>query len=59
MPHSPVMYAYLVVETDEAKLFTNDAKITPEVMKYLKNSRIELRPYESILAEVERYFRLK
>ncbi|XP_073270444.1 aminopeptidase P2 [Primulina huaijiensis] len=53
VPHSPVMYAYLVVEIDEAKLFTDDAKITPEVMKYLKNSGIELRPYESILAEVE------
>ncbi|XP_057778182.1 aminopeptidase P2 [Salvia miltiorrhiza] len=53
IPHSPVMYAYLIVEIDGAKLFINDAKINPDVMHYLKNAGIELRPYESILSEVE------
>ncbi|KAL6543336.1 Aminopeptidase P2 [Orobanche hederae] len=53
IPHSPVMYAYLIVEIDGAKLFIDDAKINPDVMHYLKNAGIELRPYESILSEVE------
>ncbi|KAL3843959.1 hypothetical protein ACJIZ3_001362 [Penstemon smallii] len=53
VPHSPVMYAYLIVEIDGAKLFINDAKINLEVMNYLKNAGIELRPYESILSEIE------
>lgn len=53
VPHSPVMYAYLIVETDGSKLFIDNAKITPEVMTHLKNARIELRPYESILSEIE------
>ncbi|XP_042049816.1 aminopeptidase P2-like [Salvia splendens] len=53
IPHSPVMYAYLIVEIDGAKLFINDAKINPDVMDYLKNAGIEVRPYESILSEVE------
>ncbi|PIN10226.1 Xaa-Pro aminopeptidase [Handroanthus impetiginosus] len=53
IPHSPVMYAYLVVEIDGAKLFIDDVKINPDVMHYLKNAGIELRPYESILSEIE------
>ncbi|CAK9187567.1 unnamed protein product [Ilex paraguariensis] len=54
VPHSPVMYAYLIVEIDEAKLFVDNSKVTPKVMDYLKNAGIELRPYESILSEIER-----
>lgn len=54
VPHSPVMYAYLIVEIDGAKLFVDDTKITPEVMNHLKNAAIELRPYDSILYEIER-----
>ncbi|XP_070024553.1 aminopeptidase P2 [Nicotiana tabacum] len=53
VPHSPVMYAYLVVEIDGAKLFVDDTKVTPEVMEHLTNAGIELRAYESILSEIE------
>lgn len=48
------MYAYLIVEMDAAKLFVDNSKVTPEVMDYLKTAGIELRPYESILSEIER-----
>nr|GMD45351.1 probable Xaa-Pro aminopeptidase P [Ipomoea batatas]GMD46844.1 probable Xaa-Pro aminopeptidase P [Ipomoea batatas] len=51
--HSPVMYAYLIVEIDGAKLFIDDSKITPEVMDYLKSVGVELRAYESIISEIE------
>ncbi|ONI04507.1 hypothetical protein PRUPE_6G325100 [Prunus persica] len=53
VPHSPVMYAYLIVETDKAKLFIDTSKVSTEVMDHLKNAGIELRPYDSILSEVE------
>ncbi|KAI3810551.1 hypothetical protein L1987_20170 [Smallanthus sonchifolius] len=53
VPHSPVMYAYLIVEIDFAKLFVDNSKVTPEVMDYLKKAGIELRAYESILSEIE------
>ncbi|XP_052194623.1 aminopeptidase P2 isoform X10 [Diospyros lotus] len=53
VPHSPVMYAYLIVEMDGAKLFIDNSKVSIEVIGYLKNAGIELRPYESILSEVE------
>ncbi|XP_058226132.1 aminopeptidase P2 [Rhododendron vialii] len=53
VPHSPVMYAYLIVEMDGAKLFIDNSKATLDVMEYLKNAGVELRPYESILSEIE------
>lgn len=53
VPHSPVMYAYLIVEIDSAKLFVDNSKVTHEVMAHLQKADIELRPYESILSEIE------
>ncbi|XP_051123417.1 aminopeptidase P2 [Andrographis paniculata] len=53
VPHSPVMYAYLVVEIDGAKLFVDIAKVNSEVMHYLNNAGVELKPYKSILSEIE------
>ncbi|MCL7032820.1 hypothetical protein MKW94_000046 [Papaver nudicaule] len=53
IPHSPVMYAYLIVEIDGAKLFVDNLKVTPDVLAHLKHSRVELRPYDSILSEIE------
>ncbi|KAL2942087.1 Aminopeptidase P2 [Bienertia sinuspersici] len=53
IPNSPVMYAYLVVEADQCKLFIDDCKITSEVMDYLQNAGVELKPYDSILKEAE------
>ncbi|XAR52596.1 Xaa-Pro aminopeptidase [Bertholletia excelsa] len=53
VPHSPVIYAYLIVEMHGAKLFIDDSKVTPEVMAYLKNAGVELKPYETVLSEIE------
>ncbi|OWM85360.1 hypothetical protein CDL15_Pgr018984 [Punica granatum] len=53
VPHSPVMYAYLLVRIDSAKLFIDSAKVTPKVMAHLKNAGVELRPYDTILSEIE------
>ncbi|KAJ0078498.1 hypothetical protein Patl1_22629 [Pistacia atlantica] len=54
VPHSPVMYAYLIVEMAKAKLFIDDSKVTTDVMNHLKNAGVELRPYDSILSEIKR-----
>lgn len=53
IPHSPVMYSYLIVETTAATLFVDDCKITPEVMDHLKAAGVEIKPYESVLNAVE------
>lgn len=48
------MYAYLIVEVDQAKLFVDSSKVTAEVKDHLTNAGIELRPYDSILTEIDR-----
>ncbi|XP_002884508.2 probable Xaa-Pro aminopeptidase P [Arabidopsis lyrata subsp. lyrata] len=53
VPHSPVMYAYLIVEVDQAQLFVDNSKVTAEVKDHLKNAGIELRPYDSILQGID------
>lgn len=53
VPHSPVMYAYLIVEINGAKLFVDNSKVTAEVLNHLKNAGVELRPYDAILSEIE------
>ncbi|CAK8544660.1 unnamed protein product [Lathyrus sativus] len=53
IPHSPVVYAYLIVEIDGAKLFIDNSKVTEEVDDHLKKANIEIRPYNSIISEIE------
>lgn len=54
IPHSPVVYAYLIVEIDGAKLFVDDSKVTEEVRDHLKKADIQIRTYYSIISEIER-----
>jgi len=54
IPHSPVVYAYLIVEIAGAKLFVDDSKVTEEVRNHLKKANIQIRPYNSIISEIER-----
>ncbi|XVF31333.1 hypothetical protein REPUB_Repub16aG0136600 [Reevesia pubescens] len=54
VPHSPVMYAYLIVEVGAAKLFVDNSKVTPVMMDHLKKAGVELRPNDSILSEIRR-----
>lgn len=49
-----MFYSYLIVEINSAKLFIDKAKVTKEVMDLLKSAGVELKPYESILSEIER-----
>ncbi|GAU11522.1 hypothetical protein TSUD_345120 [Trifolium subterraneum] len=51
--HSPVAYAYLIVEIDGATLFIDDSKVTEEVDDHLKKANIEIKPYNSIISETE------
>ncbi|XP_024019004.1 probable Xaa-Pro aminopeptidase P [Morus notabilis] len=53
IPHSPVMYAYLIVEINKAKLFVDNSKVNPDVMEHLKSAGVELMPYDTILSEVK------
>lgn len=52
-----MFYSYLLVEMNRVKLFIDNTKITMEVKDHLTNAGVELRPYEGILPEIERYFK--
>ncbi|XP_020272756.1 probable Xaa-Pro aminopeptidase P, partial [Asparagus officinalis] len=54
IPHSPVVYAYLIVENNSARLFVDNSKVTDEVIVHLANAGVEVRPYDTILSEIER-----
>ncbi|XP_020519721.1 probable Xaa-Pro aminopeptidase P isoform X2 [Amborella trichopoda] len=54
VPHSPVAYAYLIVEVDGAKLFMEKSKVPNEVMFHLKKSGVTLQPYDALISEIER-----
>lgn len=54
IPHSPVVYAYLIVENNSARLFVDNSKVTDEVIAHLANAGVEVRPYDTVLSEIER-----
>lgn len=55
MPHSPVAYAYVVVELETASLFVDDSKVTPEVLAHLSEAGVAVKPYTSLVFEIKRY----
>ncbi len=46
--HSPVVLAYAVLGMEEAVLFADSAKFTPEMLSALAADGVELRPYEAV-----------
>lgn len=55
MPHSPVAYAYVVVELETATLFVDDSKVTPEVLAHLNEAGVSVKPYSALVSEIKRY----
>jgi Xaa-Pro aminopeptidase len=55
VPHSPVAYAYVVVELETATLFVDDSKVTPEVLAHLNEAGVSVKPYPSLVSEIKRY----
>jgi hypothetical protein len=54
VPHSPVAYAYLIVELDLATLFIDNLKITTKVMAHLTSSNVVVKPYGTLLSQITR-----
>ncbi len=52
---NPVFVAYVLLTQNEATLFTNPAKITPEVASYLKENNINTLPYAGITETLKAY----
>lgn len=54
VPHSPVAYAYAIVELEGATLFVEPSKVSNEVFLHLKDAQVSVRPYEELLSYLER-----
>jgi len=52
---NPVFVAYLLLTQNEATLFTNPEKITPEVANYLRENNINALPYSDITEALKTY----
>ena len=52
---NPVFVAYLLLTQNEATLFTNPEKITPEVADYLRQNNINTLPYSAITEALKGY----
>lgn len=53
---NPVAVAYLLIAPDAATLFTDAAKVTPEVKDYLASNGVGLDDYAHIKKGIEAYF---
>ncbi|EFJ27572.1 hypothetical protein SELMODRAFT_411694 [Selaginella moellendorffii] len=53
VPHSPVAYAYTLVEMDKATLFTDVSKVTPDVEMHLENSSVTVKEYSVPLSTIQ------
>ncbi|KAI5080956.1 hypothetical protein GOP47_0004139 [Adiantum capillus-veneris] len=49
VPFNPVIHSYAVVTTQEAFLYVDNSKITPEVAEYLTSLGVQLRDYSDVL----------
>ncbi|EFJ37374.1 hypothetical protein SELMODRAFT_403651 [Selaginella moellendorffii] len=54
VPHSPVAYAYALVQMDKATLFTDVSKVTPDVEMHLENSSVTVKEYSALLSTIQR-----
>jgi Xaa-Pro aminopeptidase len=54
VPHSPVAYAYVLVELETAFLFVEESKVTPEVAAHLREAGVSVKPYTALISDIKR-----
>lgn len=53
--YTPFFVSYLIISPDDATLFINNNKLTPEVTDYLRDNGVGTKPYANVFAELGRY----
>ena len=51
---TPVFVAYLLITPDAVTLYVDDAKLTPEVRRYLDEIHVQTAPYKSIAEDLDK-----
>lgn len=52
IPYNPVFLAYAIVDDDKATLFVDENKLTDEVMQFLANEQVSVKPYNKIFDKI-------
>lgn len=50
--YTPFLVSYLLITPDTATLYINEEKLTPEVLAYLSEEGVDVRPYDAIAEDV-------
>ncbi len=53
---NPVFVSYLLISSKDVTLYINKAKLSPEVMAYLKSENLKVEDYEQVENGLKRYF---
>ncbi len=53
---SPVFVSYLLISTTDVTLYINKAKLSPEVVEYLKSEGVGVAPYDEISKGLKDFF---
>lgn len=53
---TPVFVSYLLISSKDVTLFVNKAKLTPQVMDYLKEEGIKVEDYGQVRSGLQEYF---
>lgn len=53
---SPVFVSYLLISTTEVTLYINKVKLTPEVIGYLQDEGVGVKPYNQVKQGLKDYF---
>ncbi|KAI1412972.1 aminopeptidase-like protein [Hypoxylon sp. FL1857] len=51
IPYNPVFFSYAIVTADDATLYVNSSKLSPECQSYLAENGVAIKPYEDIFGD--------
>ncbi|KAI0117606.1 aminopeptidase-like protein [Hypoxylon sp. NC0597] len=51
IPYNPVFFSYAIVTADDATLYVNSSKLSPECRSYLEENGVAIKPYEDIFSD--------
>lgn len=52
--YNPVFLAYAIVDDDKATLYVDEKKLTDEVVQFLANEQVSVKPYHKIFDKLEK-----
>lgn len=51
IPYNPVFFSYAIVTPDEATLYIDSSKLSPECQAFLEKNKVLIKPYQDIFSD--------